>query len=595
MNTAHIAAVVESHPGNETTRRLIRLLDFLGISWRVFNTVSELEKARLTESLGEGSYSVIGSITEVADLIEDRGEIAQQTRSGAQSLFCYVSEDVARCSQLLKVLTKCTSATLASLKGAPLEVEVSKCCPSLTGPMHGVRTIAKAGSNDHALATEGSLPISTIIGAPNGPFFFDVEYQGLRTFVSCSAALPELERPLSGRYYDVKDDFLSTVPIVMYLKWAFRDSCWRTSEPGACLIIDDPILKTKYGFCDFRQIDAQMRELGFSTNISVIPWNWRRTSDAAAALVRESEGRFSISIHGCDHTGSEFATSAVPTLNRKVALAKQRMERHQKRSAVSHDPIMVFPQGAFSRESLAVLQQHQFLAAVNTEVLPMNGARETVSIGDVWNVAIVKYGSFPVFTRRYPSHGLENFAFDLLLGKPCFIVEHHQFFKDGGREALKFISALNSLNCRLQWGGLGQVLRRTYQRRVGSNGEVQIRMFANELLLRNESQDGQSYQIQKANEDSAGIEKILVDGYPVEWEMNNESIGFSCTIPPNTEILIQIQYRSSLGPVTEGDSLKSMTKTALRRFSCEFRDTFLSRHARLLSVAQKTKSYLARR
>jgi hypothetical protein len=120
-------------------------------------------------------------------------------------------------------------------------------------------------------------------------------------------------------------------------------------------------------------------------------------------------------------------------------------------------------------------------------------------------------------------------------------------------------------------------------------------MFANELLLRNESQDGQSYQIQKANEDSAGIEKILVDGYPVEWEMNNESIGFSCTIPPNTEILIQIQYRSSLGPVTEGDSLKSMTKTALRRFLCEFRDTFLSRHARLLSVAQKTKSYLARR
>ena len=43
----------------------------------------------------------------------------------------------------------------------------------------------------------------------------------------------------------------------------------------------------------------------------------------------------------------------------------------------------------------------------------------------------MRYGDFSIFTRRYAHHGLENFAFDLLLGKACLIVCHHDFFKDG--------------------------------------------------------------------------------------------------------------------------------------------------------------------
>lgn len=582
MNCAGLAAIVESCAGNEATARLTRLLDFFGISWQVFKDLPELGDACTSGALQDMRCSVIGSIAGIAGLIENQDRIAQQIRNKAQSVFCFVSDDVTHCSQLLQLLTKCTTARLVPSNQRPVEVEVSGCCPSLTGPMHGLRVTAKTGSKDYAWVTDCPLPIARIIESKDGLSFFEMECQGLRTFVSCSAKLPELGKPLSGRYYDVKDDFLSTVPLVMYLKYAFRDVCWQTSESAACLIIDDPMLKPKYGFCDFREIDAQMREFKFSTNISFIPWNWRRTSTEAAALVRESQGRFSISIHGCDHTGSEFATNAIPTLNRKVTLAKERMERHRRRTAVSHDPIMVFPQGAFSRESLAVLQQHQFLAAVNTEVLPMNGSREAITIDDVWKVAVVKYGSFPVFTRRYPSHGLENFAFDLLLGKPCLIVEHHQFFKKGGREAVKFIRTLNSLNCLLQWRSLGEVVRRAYQWRVGPEGEIQVRMFANELRLRNESQREQSYHVRKANEGSAGIENIFMNGLPVMWEVDNASITFSCKIPPSTEVLIRVQYRSSLGRVTGSESVNSRARTALRRYLSEFRDTFLSLHAGIL-------------
>ena len=96
-----------------------------------------------------------------------------------------------------------------------------------------------------------------------------------------------------------------------------------------------------------------------------------------------------------------------------------------------------------------VLKRNGFLAAVNTETSPADPTSVGTQIRDVWDVAIMRYGDFPIFTRRYAHHGLENFAFDLLLGKPCLIVSHHDFFKDGCAELIELIENLRSLNCSL--------------------------------------------------------------------------------------------------------------------------------------------------
>src|SRR5256885_9394394 len=75
----------------------------------------------------------------------------------------------------------------------------------------------------------------------------------------------------------------------------------------------------------------------------------------------------------------------------------------------------------------------------------------------------MKYGAFPIFTRRYFHHGIENFAFDKLLGKPCLIVAHHEIFKDEGRDLVEFIGKLNSLNGNLHWRPLGNALGRSFK------------------------------------------------------------------------------------------------------------------------------------
>lgn len=592
MKSAKLAAVIGTDPKDRNTGRVLDVLDLFGIPYQVFDGVPSLLKAAASGGLSDVRYAVIGPVS----VLGDPSFAVQLQRPGApHSLFAYVSNAAVQSANLLQDWTAGKDVTLVPIQGDKVQVQVSSNWPDLTGPMHGIRAEVSAGQGHRLAKTDRPDSIKTIIGNEAGPVFFQVERGGLQLFVHCSSEMPSLKDPIKGPRYDIKDDFLSAVPLVMYLKWAFRDVCWQSNEAGACLIIDDPILKTKYGFCNFREIDRQMQEHSFTTNVAVIPWNWQRTSADMATLVRNSAGRISVSVHGCDHTGAEFGCTALPTLNSKAAVAKLRMERHKAKTGISHDLVMVFPQGVFSKESLSVLQQHQYVAAVNTEVLPTNIDHDRLTVGDTWRLAIDSYGSFPLFARRYPSHGLENFAFDLLLGKPCLIVEHHKFFKGHGRKAVDFIDALNSLKCDLKWRALGDVLKRAYQWRLDENGTVRIRMFANELLLANEGSQKRRYHVEKTDSGSVGVMQVLANGAPVEWTKQNGTVTFECEIAPKAEVSLQVEYRMTPQPVDGADRLNGMSKVAVRRYLSEFRDNFLDRHEGLLQLARKTKGLLAGR
>ena len=50
------------------------------------------------------------------------------------------------------------------------------------------------------------------------------------------------------------DIFSGLVPPLMFLKYAFKDSCWHNDISQGCFIIDDPLLKRKYGFLDYDKL-----------------------------------------------------------------------------------------------------------------------------------------------------------------------------------------------------------------------------------------------------------------------------------------------------------------------------------------------------
>src|SRR5262249_54807663 len=136
------------------------------------------------------------------------------------------------------------------------------------------------------------------------------------------------------------------------------------------VIIDDPPLRPRYGFLDFVRLAQAMDEVGFSTDIAMIPWNTGRTTASMSALIRARQGRFGVCIHGCDHTRSEYGARDTERLAQLTAIAIARMDGERQHSGVDYERIMVFPQGVFSEAAMEVLKNFNFLAAVNTEVIP---------------------------------------------------------------------------------------------------------------------------------------------------------------------------------------------------------------------------------
>lgn len=201
----------------------------------------------------------------------------------------------------------------------------------------------------------------------------------------------------------------------------------------ATVIIDDPLLRENYGFLNYKRLLDLMDKHNFHTTIAFIPWNYNRSHRKIVDLFKKRPDRFSLCVHGCDHTGGEFGSKDINYLDKKIKIATFRMIEHEKRTGIPFDKIMVFPQGVFSNEALEILKANGYLAAVNTE-LPINGKINS---------------DFPFF-QRYKPENITN-------QDPAFIVLHHEYFKNNGYETLS--SFVDGLNIRgAQWDSLGNVI-----------------------------------------------------------------------------------------------------------------------------------------
>ena len=566
------------HEGSPGPRelRLGRILDFFGVPWKL------AEAGGLNHIGGiDSEYAVFGSIQVVAKVLE-RGYAA----SSLVTFYAYLDDERSLCVSALQSLFKDTQLSLQDPPIGKLPVRVSDELDDVAGPMAGISFPLQLASEDTVLtgaSANGASTFSTIISAGNAPLFLQLQHNGASVFFCASSQMVDIDQTVGRGFYDIKDHFCSAVSLVMFIKFALRSVTWRPQELGACLIIDDPLLKLNYGFCNFSKLRDLMGEYGFTTNIAFIPWNWRRTSSAAGKFFSHQSGLFSVSIHGCDHTGGEFASTSPEFLQGRAQMARSRMQSHELRTGIRHDPVMVFPQGAFSSACPEVLKRNGFLAAVNTEIAPIDAQNVGTRIKDVWDVAIMTYGDFPIFTRRYPFHGLENFAFDLLLGKPCLIVTHHEFFKDGCAALVELIRKIGSLNCRIHWRPLGEVIRRACRRRYTGVGTEELEMYGNELRVDNPSDQAIELTVRKRKSQDDIDFEILCDEKPVAYVTEPRHFAFHQRIAPHSETYFQVAYRGQASLSPQRSSLRFELGVAARRILSEFRDEYLSTN-RFLSV-----------
>jgi hypothetical protein len=575
------------HRGSVGSRelRLGRILDFFAVPWE------------LAEVSGPGDVdafasecAVFGSIRTVAAML---GNCQKGTPCGP--CYAYLDDDRSLCVSALQSLTGDRKPSLEDAPTGHLPLQISEQLADFTGSMAGLTLSAQLTSEDGLLTgipAVGDPMFASIIVAGDAPVFVNFRHGGASIFFCATSRVVDIDSPVSRGFYDVKDHFCSAVSLVMFIKFVFRDVAWRPQELSACLIIDDPLLQLNYGFCDFSKLRDQMKQNQFTTNIAFIPWNWRRTSAAAGKFFTDQSRLFSVSIHGCDHTAGEFASTSPEVLEGRTQLARSRMRSHATRTGIQHDLVMVFPQGAFSSGCPEVLKRNGFIAAVNTEIAPMDSQNVRTRIRDVWDVAIMTYGDFPIFTRRYPFHGLENFAFDLLLGKPCLIVTHHDFFKDGGVALLELIKKINSLNCSLQWQPLGEVVRTACRVRPTGKDREEVEMYGNELLLGNHSDRTIDVTIGKRKSQNDLVSEILCGEKPIAWAAEAEQFRFVERFEAHQEKRFRVIYQQQLPQGTLPRSLRLELNVAARRILSEIGDQYLSTNRFLSAPAARMKSLL---
>ena len=577
-------------------RNLTALLDFFGIPWNV-SSPGELAGERTSaESTHTGGFCILSSAPRMAAALQniaDPDAVLPAWMLNANSVYIYGFEKTNPCRKLLRHLTNRADADIRKPNEPQAHLSVTNDFPELCGPMSGISASVKLTEKDYYFDYQQQPKRhQSLVTAKCGEIFSAVVRSGKRFFLNASSEIIDISSPAT-KYFDVKEYFCSAVPIAMYLKWAFADICWTGTETRGCLIVDDPLLRPRYGFLCFRDTLKLMDSHNFTTTIAFIPWNWRRTDRQTVRQFQLRNDRLSLCVHGCDHTAGEFAARSTALLNRRTKTAIRRMELLSQRTSLQHDRIMVFPQGAFSPEVGRALKLNGFVAAVNTEVAPSGNARNETEIADLWNVAITKYGDFPIFTRRYLTHGVENFAFDALLGKPCLMVAHHEVFKAQGRELIEFIEKLNSLNWNLRWCSLGDAISRSFKirNRPGMTGAVQ--MYSEHLVIENPSTELREVVVMKEERDPDCVKEVVVNQKTVAHAYEDNQLQFSVSLPPRVRTEARVIYFDKLELDPRSDTIAYSIKTRARRHLSEFRDNFVSQNELLSATAAKVKQFLS--
>ncbi len=564
--------LIADYPSSDD-HRAERLLEFFGVPCQKRRTKElRLPATDLTEG-----YRLVCAAQAFARVIGELKNVSRDSNSFARqihSVFLYSNGDPVA---LANVVGQLSGATISIRRGAGSETEwrVANDPDGVCGAMRDlcIRPAATALRSFDFFRTDGSSA-SPLITAGDKAAFLKLTWNGVPVFIS-SEQLIDIDGELTSQNFDVREHFLSAVPLVLYIKWAFAETCWNAPEANACLVIDDPVLKATHGFVDFRELLSLMKRHKFSTNIAFIPWNWRRSAPEVVRLFRENPEHYSLSVHGCDHTRAEFGSSSQQRLYWKAQQALERMNRHESITGIDYDPVMVFPQGIFSEDAMSALKRTDLIASVNNDIISADSRPRAITISDVWDVAVMRY-AFPLFTRRYPWEGIENFAFDTLLGKPAIAVIHHDYCSDHCARLVNFIEQLNALQCAPTWRNLGDVIRRSCRRREASPGAVEVEMYGTELLIENRSHEPKHFLIRRRECEPSAIHQISTGAREIAWRALNGRIDFEIELRPSEKRVIKIKFHELSEKGHNGDNLPYRLKTMLRRYLCEVRDNYVA-------------------
>lgn len=566
-----LALLLDGDPHAPDARQLKAMLDFFEIPWHSVCAEQIRDGSAAALVQGHTRYAVLASAEALALIPRsDRGLL-----SAAASVYIYGWKPTPACRALLRELSGDAEAEIRTLKAQPLSVSITDDSESMCGPLSGMTIQLEPGAAETVLTLRTDLPgFQAIASAPEGYLFAGLDEAGVRFFLDASPQVLHLHQ-LATSHFDVKKSFSGAVAIVLYLKHAFHDIWWHAPELNACLILDDLLLKERHGYFQYKELLRLIDRYRIAATVAFIPWNWRRREQKVVEAIRCNADRLSVCIHGCDHCPDEFAIRSIAWLDARVKTGQQRMRRLLAETGIHHDQVQVFPQGKFCPEAGAALKQNGLTAAVNTEPAPLDHELNCTTIADQWSMANLRYGGFPIFSRRTIRCGVENFAFDGVLGKPCLIAGHHDLFHSESGELVGFLEKLHSLKWKLTWRTIENAVCRSYKIRQ-SGGTTMVKMHGERLILENSTDAAKDFTVLKKIGDPAGFEGVTADGHLCGYEYADGQIRFTVHVAPRSEISVKCAYAGEMSSPAP-DPMAYRLKIALLRHLSVLRDTWISK------------------
>ena len=568
-------------------RNLNKLIKFMGLECEVLSVEQFITNQN--KLLSEKNLCLLASKETISNLMQafkETDNFAINLMSKLHSMLIYCFDSSQSSCHVLKLLTEGAVSSISQFGHNNYQYKVSDNYKNICGSFTGLSFGPINRDIDFGFDVKyDSSNIAPLISIGEREFFIKLKKSNCNLFFIACNDIIDIDQKIPGEF-DVKIFFSQIVPVVMYLKYTFRGMCWSSNKTYASFIFDDPLLRPNYGFLNYEKLLQLMDNHHFSTNIAFIPWNCRRTKDSVSKIFLDRPDKFTISIHGCEHTGNEFGSKSFVDLNNKVKRAKKRIQTHQRKTGIKYDNVMVFPQGVFSQQAMRILKCNNFLAAVNSEVVPYGDETKEIDISQLLDLAVTKYETFPLFTRRYPDEVI-NSAFDIFMGKPVFIVEHHGYLKDGYGKMADFIESINMLDEDIHWDGLENIIKKSYMERTSLNGNIYVKIYSNNCEIRNTSENYNRYIVAKKECGNVSIGSVMVDGNNVSYKLEEQLLSLSIEIPPNGSVNLEINYKDSYPDIVGKYAIKESMKVYFRRYLSEIRDNYVSKNNFLSLMANK--------
>ena len=511
----------------EKDRNLAAIAEFTGITPQIIEFTKNIEEFRsLLAGTADKKNIAAVNIKLIENICRGQKELAEISEIFYRSFKYIFFYNFGESSRTVSIITELSQGKLKSaIKTTDENVtfDIHGNFENICSNFSGIAVKSNSRKvNFYFEKNNSDVDIDNLISINSLPWFVRIRERECELFFYGCSEFTDINKKIE-RFRNIEDEFDGLIPPVMFIKYAFGDKCWHSPAANATIIIDDPILKKRYGYINFEQLLTEAEKYNFSVNIGFIPFNFKKNNREVIELFKDNNRYLSISVHGNDHTRGEFGTSDIQMLNWQVQQAEARMEKHKSENLIDYDKVMIFPQGIFSKESFYVLKNNNFLAAVNSGSRAVN-IKEKFVISDFLTPAFLRYDSFPLFLRRYPGP-ISNFAFDLFFGKPLLIVEHHEIFRGGYENFNEFIDKINSLAQNISWSNLTDTLGSSYLEKLDDEGRSNIKIFSNKTIIKRKP--SLSYRIEKNESNPSLISCIKVNSEKItDFHTDKSTISF---------------------------------------------------------------------